>query len=48
MSKQWKIGKMVELMNTAQIKLYRERLNKERKLQAPSDHKRIDEMKDEI
>ena len=31
MSKAWKIGKTVELMNTAQIKLYRERLYKEQK-----------------
>ena len=35
-------------MNSAQIKLYRERLNKERKTQAPHDRQRIDEMKAEI
>ena len=39
---------MVELMNSAQIKLYRERLNKERKIQAPHDRQRIDEMQPEI
>ena len=46
--KEWKIGKMVELMNSAQIKLYRERLSKERKLQAPGDRKLIDGMKTQL
>ena len=35
-------------MNSAQIKLYRERLSKEKKLQAPGDRKLIDTMKDQI
>ena len=47
-NKQWQIGKMVELMNSAQIKLCRERLSKEKKLQAPGDRKLIDTMKDQI
>ena len=46
--KAWKIGKMVELMNSAQIKLYRERLNKERTMQAPGDRKRIEAMQSQL
>ena len=47
-SKGWTIGKTVELMNSQQIKMYREKLGKEKKVQKLKDRKLMDSMKAEL